>query len=73
MTRLMMNCPETGKPIYTGIVLPKRMFDVIRMPATTISPCPACENEHAFQKDDVYLEPEDSPPPRRFVQAVSQA
>jgi hypothetical protein len=60
MARVMMNCPETGKHVYTGIDIPRRMFEFIRMPVTTIPLCPECGSDHAIEKGDAYLEVEDS-------------
>ena len=62
MTRVMVDCPKTGVPVYIGVDLPRRMFRWVKVPPNTISPCPECGSEHTFEKKEMYLEVEDGQP-----------
>jgi hypothetical protein len=54
--RLMIHCPETGKPIPLRMTMEQGKFDrcSIRDMRTR---CPHCQHTHTWQKTDVTLEP----------------
>ena len=57
MGRVMIDCPTTGKPIFTGVNLPKAVLDSSTMPDNTVR-CPHCEQPHKWNKKDAYIEGE---------------
>lgn len=58
MPALLIDCPETGKPVHTGINLPESAFESSTLQNnTTDCPHPDCpEDTHAWDKEDAYLE-----------------
>ena len=55
--RVMIICPDTGKPVFTGFEFTKRLED-----ATYISSavdCPHCARSHVWSNDVAFLEVED--------------
>ncbi len=57
MPRVMIHCPDTGKPVYTGM-----NFDWFQFETTTLGTrkleCPACGKTHQWTRADVYLDEE---------------
>lgn len=54
MPQVMITCPETGKPVYTGMNFDWYAFEWIQVPDSTIE-CPKCGEVHQWDKTDAYL------------------
>jgi endogenous inhibitor of DNA gyrase (YacG/DUF329 family) len=54
MPQVLINCPETGRPVYTGMSYDWFSFDA----AVLVEPsfkCPQCGHTHSWKKTDAYL------------------
>lgn len=54
MARIMITCPETDMPFYTGLDVDRAAFgsaDLEEQSAT----CPHCGKVHAWRKEDAFL------------------
>jgi len=60
MSLVMIRCPQTGQPIYTGIETDPESFQCVD-DVQTHSRCPLCGGEHAWWKREAWLA--DAPPP----------
>ena len=58
MARVMITCPDTGRPIYTGMSFDEIIFENSQLPDKSVL-CPACGQVHIWNKQDAYLESED--------------
>lgn len=65
MCTMMVECPNTGKPISTGIETDRATFD--KLPdVPSLARCPHCGVEHSWRTHDAWLsdrEPAWSPGP----------
>ncbi len=56
MGQVMIKCPETQKPVSTGMDLPESVF---KSPTTELTGnafrCPECGNIHTWDKKDAYV------------------
>jgi hypothetical protein len=69
MPRVMILCPETKKPVYTGVKLDERGFErpTIRNALQgTVAGCPHCAQDHQWRGEDAYLEGEGEDPSGTF-------
>lgn len=57
MPRLMIHCPETGRPIYTHVNFNWNSFDWAEIGERRVE-CPICRTEHLWRRADAYLEEE---------------
>ncbi len=55
MARVLITCPETGKPIYTGLNLEWDTFESTRIGERTIE-CRECGKVHVWQRADADLD-----------------
>jgi endogenous inhibitor of DNA gyrase (YacG/DUF329 family) len=55
MPRLMITCPETGKPVYTHFNFNWTTLDSARIGEQTVQ-CPKCGDVHSWRREDAYLE-----------------
>lgn len=55
MARVMITCPETGKPVYTHMNFDWQGFDAIPLGTKSIQ-CPQCGEDHHWTRQDAYLE-----------------
>lgn len=55
MTRIMIKCPTTGLPVFTGIDASKEGFETGTFIDNAVV-CPLCRQKHVWQKEDAYLE-----------------
>ena len=55
MARVMINCPETGKPVYTHMNFDWLHFDAVTIGTRSVT-CPECGEVHEWTRDDSYLE-----------------
>ena len=55
MPRVMIECPETKKEVYTGINLNWETFDSYRFGERKL-PCPVCGKEHEWTRADAVLD-----------------
>jgi hypothetical protein len=57
MGKLMIRCPNTGKPLFTGIAIDRATFEnptnVFRN--NTVGPCPHCGQMHTWSKEDAFV------------------
>jgi len=58
MPEIMIKCPETGKPVSTGIAMDKASFESTDMSDNTLGKCPACGKDHVWSKEDAFLKGE---------------
>lgn len=62
MARIMITCPVTKKPVWTGMEGDKQSLDpTVNDIGDNSITCPQCGQEHTWQQRDAYLEGE--PPP----------
>jgi endogenous inhibitor of DNA gyrase (YacG/DUF329 family) len=54
--RIMIRCPKTNKPMYTGMTMPQQAFDSSTLEDNTVGPCPHCGGQHTWSKEDAFLE-----------------
>ena len=54
MKDVMINCPTTNLPLATGVQLSEQVF-LTAVFLNVRVPCPHCEEEHRWNKDDAYL------------------
>ena len=55
MPRVMITCPETEKPVYTGMNFDWFSFESTKIALKSIF-CPNCGKEHSWGRNDAYLE-----------------
>lgn len=55
MARVMITCPETGKPIYTRLNFDWNTFESVRIGVRTVY-CPKCGKEHTWRRQDADLD-----------------
>ena len=58
MARVMIACPDTGKPIYTGMSCDEVTFETIQLTDRPVL-CPECGQVHTWNKQDAYVESEE--------------
>lgn len=66
MPRIMITCPVTQKPVYTGTSTntntntntTKLGLDISKYGSNTFGPCPSCGQAHTWDKNNAYLESE---------------
>jgi hypothetical protein len=56
MARIMIKCPETGKPLFAGMYVPKELFEVASFTNNTMKDCPHCGQDHTWEKKDAWIE-----------------
>jgi hypothetical protein len=55
----MINCPNTGKPIFTGVSMDRYSFEQDNKAfSDTGASCTECGEVHPWQKQDAFLEGE---------------
>ena len=55
MARVMINCPETGEPDFTGMSFDWSSFESVKIGEKLVR-CSACGDEHTWKRPDAYLE-----------------
>lgn len=55
MPRVMITCPDTGKPLYTGSRYNWQTFDSAKIGERKVQ-CPHCGKEHVWQRADAVLD-----------------
>lgn len=56
MPKIMINCPNTGKPVFTGMSMDRRSFEQdSKAFSLTGTPCPECGEVHEWSKQDAFL------------------
>jgi hypothetical protein len=58
MARVMINCPQTRKPLPTGMRFSNQSFETATLSGNRIGPCPHCGAQHTWDKKDAFLEDE---------------
>ena len=53
---VMITCPNTGKPVPTGIGMNKASWATTTLADNTVGECPHCGQTHTWSKEDAYLE-----------------
>ncbi|MEY2485491.1 MAG: hypothetical protein QOH39_1139 [Verrucomicrobiota bacterium] len=53
--RLMIKCPKTGKPVYTGVAMSEGAFKSATLHDNAIG-CPQCGEQHVWNKEDAFFE-----------------
>lgn len=54
MGMVMIKCPNTSKPIPTGIGMDKASFEASNMSGNSVK-CPKCGNIHIWDKRDAWV------------------
>jgi len=54
MSQVLITCPETGRPVYTGLNFEWPTFESTDLPKQALK-CPLCGKVHEWAKDDAYL------------------
>jgi len=55
MAVVMINCPDTGKPLSTGLSMDRQGFRTSQLSSNTVGPCSHCGKSHTWNKKDAYL------------------
>ncbi len=55
MPRVMIHCPDTGKPVYTGMNFDWFQFETTTLGTRNIE-CSACGKTHQWTRADAYLD-----------------
>ncbi len=55
VARVMINCPETGESVYTGMTFDWPSFENVRIGEKSVR-CSACGDEHTWKRPDAFLE-----------------
>jgi uncharacterized protein (UPF0212 family) len=55
MSRVMIDCPKAGGPVYTHLNFEEFDWDAIPVGARQIE-CPQCGEMHSWRRADAYLE-----------------
>lgn len=55
MARVMIQCPKTGRAVFTGIAMNAASFESSTLLRNTLR-CPACGEDHTWDKKDAHLE-----------------
>jgi transcriptional regulator with XRE-family HTH domain/endogenous inhibitor of DNA gyrase (YacG/DUF329 family) len=53
--RVMIRCPQTGKPVFTGTELTRQQWDRTEFEGMRVN-CPHCHSPHVWSKSNAYLE-----------------
>ena len=61
MNRIVIKCPNTGKLIYTGFAMDQATFSMLPIEEMDPIECPACHQQHRWQKKDALFERSDTP------------
>ena len=56
MSRIMIRCPSTGKPLFTGMGMNAQSFANSQFVNNTVGPCPHCGQSHVWNKKDAWVE-----------------
>ena len=54
MSQVLITCPETKRPVYTGLNYEWSQFDAVELPPQSLK-CPQCGKTHQWAKTDAYL------------------
>ncbi|NQU62049.1 MAG: hypothetical protein HQ512_13035 [Rhodospirillales bacterium] len=55
MARVMIECPETGEPVFTGMTFDWPSFENVKIGEKSVR-CSVCGDEHFWKRPDAYLE-----------------
>ena len=55
MARVMIHCPETGKPVFTGMTFDWSSFETTRIGIRSVR-CSECGEKHTWMRRDAYLD-----------------
>ncbi len=55
MARIMVRCPTTKKPVYTGMSADEGSFKTSTFSGNSFR-CPECKQNHTWDKKDAWLE-----------------
>ena len=55
MPRVLIQCPETGRPVYTGMNFDWLTFDSLQLGEKSID-CPECGKRHVWTRQDAILQ-----------------
>ena len=55
MARVMINCPETGESVFTGMTFDWPTFENVRIGEKLVK-CSSCGDEHLWKRPDAHLE-----------------
>ena len=55
MSRLLITCPETGKPVYTGLNMEWYALEAAQLGEQELD-CPECGQRHRWTKRDATLQ-----------------
>ena len=56
MGQVLIKCPTTGKPLATGMAMPKAAFQASSFQNNTVGPCPHCGRSHTWSKANAWVE-----------------
>lgn len=55
MARVMIECPQTGRMVYTGLNLSWNTFEIYKIGESCIE-CPYCGEVHVWTRPDAVLD-----------------
>ncbi len=53
MSQVLITCPETGRPVYTGMNFEWSTFETLDLPEQSLK-CPECGKIHAWTKSEAF-------------------
>ncbi|WP_146149168.1 hypothetical protein [Nitratireductor sp. StC3] len=56
MSKIIIDCPVTGKPVSTGWVMDRSSFKTAQLDGGGFGPCPECGRMHGWSRKDARLE-----------------
>lgn len=56
MGQVVIDCPDTGKPLSTGMSMPKETFESSSFDNNSVGPCPHCKKMHTWSKADARVQ-----------------
>ncbi len=55
MAQVFIRCPNTGKPVLTGIRMDRELFESSYLRNNSFT-CPACSRVHTWNQDEAWAE-----------------
>ncbi len=55
MARVMIECPSTGEPIFTGMTFDWPSFENVKIGQKQVR-CSSCGEDHKWKRPDAYLD-----------------
>jgi hypothetical protein len=57
LRKVMIRCPDTGRPVHTGLDMRQELFESHELADRRVH-CPLCGHTHTWSKQEAWLEDE---------------